>query len=293
MPETLQTIPLGLIDEPRFILRPVLRQSNEFLELRSSIESHGLLTAVLVRPKGERYELVAGNWRRTACVELKRESMPCIVREMTDEQALALQLQENAVRFDTKPAEYANQLQRIMDQSPGMTFSTLAGLVSKHPKWIKDRLELPKLSKDVQLLIDRGDMPLCNAVALARIPARWRDEQILNACRLSKNEFSAMAAAIIKRFQECVRQGKLDAHFKADFKPQGYARKPKDVHAEIDDPQVGPILIVAENCKSLLDAYRLGLRWAFHLDRESIEQLREKADREGRLESEGADGVDD
>ncbi len=293
MPETLRTIPLGLIDEPRFILRPVLRQSKEFLELCSSIETHGLLTAVLVRPKGERYELVAGNWRRTACVAIKRADMPCIVREMTDEQALSLQLQENAVRFETKPAEYANQLQRIMDQSPGMTFSTLAGLVSKHPNWIKQLLELPKLPKDVQQLIDRGDMCLKNATTLAKIPARWREEQVENACHLSIREFTSLAAAIIKRFQECVRQGKLDAHFKADFKPKGYARKPKEVQAEIDDPQVGPILIVAENCKTHLDAYRLGLRWAFHLDRESIERLREKADREGRLESDGVNGVDD
>lgn len=293
MSEQLQTIPIGLIDEPRFILRQVLKQSKEYLELRSSIEAYGLLSAVLVRPKGERFELVAGNWRRTACVELNRADMPCIVREMTDEDVLALQLQENAIRFETKPAEYANQLRRLMDQSPGMTFSSLARLVKKHPNWIKQLLELPKLPKQVQLLIDRSQMSVQNAMMLAKIPARWREEQIENACRMTVVEFKMVAAGIIKQFQECIRQGKLDAHFNSVFKPTAYARKPKEVEAEIAHPEVLPMLIVSEGCKSYLDAALLGARWAYHLDRDSVEELRRRAVLEGRTESEGADGVDE
>lgn len=292
MSEICTTIPIGMIDEPRFILRPVLRQSKEYLELRSSIEQYGLLTSVLVRPKGDRYELVGGRWRWTACMELRRESMPCIVRGMNDDEAIALQLQENAVRFETKPVEYANQLKRLLDRSPGMTEARLAKLVSKHPNWIKDRLGLMKLDKPIQLLIDRGEMPVGNAVMLAKIPQQWRLEQVDNACHMATAEFKSLAGAIVKQYMECVRQGKLDARFKTAFKPVAYARKPKEVQAELDDPQIGATLIVSENCKSFLDAYQLGLRWGYHLDRESIESLRRQAEREGRLESEG-DDVDD
>lgn len=292
MSENLLTLPIALIDEPRVVLRQVLRQSKEYRELRSSIEDYGLLTSVLVRPKGNRYELVAGNWRRTACVELKRDSMPCIVREMTDEQMLSLQLQENAIRFDTKPAEYANQLKRLMDQSPGMTFADIAKLVKKHPNWIKQILELPKLPKEVQQLIDRGEMTVKNAVMLCKIPLRYREEQFENARRMPVKEFEILAAAITKQFVESVRQGKLDAHFNTPFKPQGYARKNKEVQAELDDPQVLPLLIVSEGCKSYLDAALVGLRWGHHQDRESVEYLRRKAELEGRLESDGVDGID-
>jgi len=293
MSENILTLPIGLIDEPRIILRPVLRQSKEYLELCSSIEKYGLLSAVLVRPKGDRYELVAGNWRRTACVYLKKPTMPCISRPMTDEEALALQLQENAVRFDTKPAEFANQLKRLMEQSPDMTKATLAGLVCKHPNWIDQLLDLTKLSKAVQLLVDRGEMTLMNAIMLAKIPKRWRDDQIDNACRMTVAEFKSLAAGIIKQYAECIRQGKLDARFLTDFKPVGYIRKPNDIATEIADSQVGPLMIVSENCKTHLDVWKAACRWCIHLDRESIEQLRRKAEREGRLESEGDNGVDE
>lgn len=291
MSEALLTIPLGLIDEPRYVLRPVLRQSKDFRELRASIEAYGLLTSVLVRPKGDRYELVAGNWRRTACVELKRTDMPCIVREMTDEQALALQLQENAVRFDTKPAEFANQLKRLLDQSPDMTFSSLARLVSKSPAWIKQLLQLVGLPKEVQQLIDRGEMPVMNGVALARLPLMWREEQTVNAIRMPVKEFENLVGALVKQFKEGVKQGKLDRRY-APFKPQGYARKPKEVQAELDDPQILSLLIVSEGCKSYVDAALVGLRWGHHLDRDSIDHMRRRAELEGRLESDGVDGID-
>ncbi len=291
MSETLITLPIGLIDEPRFVLRPVLRQSKEYLELRSSIEKFGLLTAVLVRPKGERYELVGGNWRRTVCVDLKRPDMPCIVREMTDEVMLALQLQENAVRFNTKPVEYANQLKRLMEQSPGMTKSKLAGLICKHPNWIAELLNLTKLDKELQLLIDRGEMPLMNAMMLAKLPAHIRIEQIDNACQMPVAEFKPMAGGILKKFKECVKQGQTDARYLTEFKPVAHARKPKEVEAETKNPQVLPLLIVSEGCKSMLDACLLGARWAVHLDRESVQRLREKAEREGRPEKGGDDGV--
>jgi len=292
MSDTLLTLPIGLIDEPRFILRPVLRQSKEYLELRSSIEKHGQLQNALVRPKGDRYETVFGNWRRTVCVELKRPLL-CISREMSDQEMLALQFDENAIRFDTKPAEYANHLQRILETVPGMTTDKLAALVSKHPNWIKQVLQIQKLDKAVQLLVDRGEMPVMNGIMLAKIPKQWRNGQIDNACRMTVAEFKSLAAGIIKQYAECIRQGKLDARFLTDFKPIGYARSRAEVESEITDPQILPLLIVSENCKTPLEYALLGARWTYHLDRESVELQRRKAEREGRLESEGDDGVDE
>lgn len=292
MSETVINIPIELIDEPRYLLQPVLRHSKEYLELRTSIEKDGLITAVLVRPIGERYRLVGGNYRRTICVELKRATMPCVVREMTDLDEIALQLKENAIRCQTKPAHFANQLKRMMELSPGMTFADLAGLTSKSPLWIRRLLNIASLDPELQKLIDRGGMSVENAVLLARIPPDLRDAQIDNACCMTVKEFRPLAQSIIKQHVERINQGKLDAHFLTDFKPNGYCRSPKEVQNEVNDPQVGPMLIIAENCKTLLDAFQLGCRWSIHLDRDSVELRRQQAAREGRLESAGDSDLD-
>jgi ParB/RepB/Spo0J family partition protein len=286
MSETITTIPLSLIDEPRYLLRTVQRQSIEYLELRSSIEKYGLLTAVLVRPVGDRFRMVGGNYRRTVCVDLRRTDMPCIVREMTDIEEIALQLQENAVRYATKPCEFANQLERLMEQSPGMTFYDLAGMVSKSPGWIKRLLKLTALDRETQKLVDRGQMTVENAMKLAKIPKQFRDQHIDNACSMTVAEFKPLAASLIKQYAEGIREGKLDARFLSEFKPAAWIRAPSEIKAEIDNPLHAPMLIVSEGCKTLLDAWLSGARWSIHLDRESIAAQREKAIREGRLESE-------
>jgi ParB/RepB/Spo0J family partition protein len=266
----------------------------EYLELKSSIEKHGVLSPALVRPKdNSRFELVAGNCRRVASIELKLTTLPCVVKSLSDQEVLALQIHENAIRLKTQPAEFANQLKRIMDQTPGMTLATLAVLVGKQVAWVKRLLELPKLDKDTQRLVDRGTMRVKNAMMLAKIPKQWRGEQITNACEMTEKEFSPLASSIIKQYQESVRQGKLDAHFNTPFKPVAHARKPKEVQAEIDNPKVLPRLIVSEKVTTLLDAALLGTRWGHHLDREHIEQLRLKAEAQGRLESESDNDVID
>ncbi len=292
MSETVINIPIELIDEPRYLLRPVLRHSKDYLELRTSIEKDGLLTAVLVRPIGERYRLVGGNYRRTVSLELKRPTLPCIVREMTDSEEIALQLKENAIRSATKPAEYANQLKRLMDLSPGMTFFDLAGMVSKSPRWVKKLLNLTALDPELQKLIDRGGMPVENAMLLTRIPKELRDAQIDNACCMTTREFRPLAQAITKQHVEQTHKGKLDARFVAPFRPHAYCRNPKDIENEINNPQVGPMLIVAERPNTMLEAFKLGCRWSIHLDRESVELHRQKAAIEGRLESEGESDLD-
>ena len=83
-----------------------------------------------------------------------------------------------------------------------------------------------------------------------------------------------MAQAFLKRFQEAVRQGKLDAFFTEDFKPVAYMHPLKQVVAELEKPNLAALVLVAERCKTLTDAWRAALAWVLHLDRESLEVQR-------------------
>jgi ParB/RepB/Spo0J family partition protein len=281
-----QNIPLALLHEPRIVMRPVVKDSVEYLERRDSLERIGLLNSLLVRPSPRQpgmYEIVDGMWRYHAAQDAGLTELACIVKTgLSDTDALALQLQANAVRAETTPIEYARQLRRILQQNPEMTAADLSRTAGKHPTWVKDRLGLLDLTKDVQLMVDRGEIPVTNAYMLAKIPRLWRSNYVDHARAMQTKAFSAMAAGVIKRFWECVNQGKLDERYLPEFKPQHFLRTVKEAKSELDDPQVGATILVAEKCRSLMDAWKACLKWMLHLDAESIEEQRQAAERKAQ-----------
>ena len=116
-PDEFREIPLDQIVEPWVVLRVVNRESVEYLELRDSLAHQGFLNSICVRPSLRQpgnYEVVDGLYRRAACCELRRPTMPCIVKHnLTDEDVLAIQIQANALRPETtadgvRPADQAD-----------------------------------------------------------------------------------------------------------------------------------------------------------------------------------------
>jgi ParB/RepB/Spo0J family partition protein len=272
---------VSLLDEPFLALRPVLTDSVEYLERRDSIERHGFLNSILVRPSPRspgRFEIIDGLWRFTVAVDLGRETIPCIIKHgLSDTEVLALQIQANEVTKSTKPTEVAAHLHRMMQRIPGVTTGQLARLISKHPTYVKDRLGLLKLDQEVQLMVDRREIPAKSAYMLAKIPARWRKDQIDNARTMSSREFCALAAGIIKQFTECVQQGRMSDRYLDDFRPHAYLRSVKEIKGELDSPQVGGLIVAADNCRSLMDAWNAALRWALNLDTATVERRKAAA----------------
>jgi ParB/RepB/Spo0J family partition protein len=276
-----RNIPLSQLHEPWPIMRPVIRDSIEFLERKDSIARHGPLNSLLVRPSTRqpgKFEIIDGMWRYSASLEIGREDYPCIIKlGLSDDDALAMQLQANAVRADTTPTEYSRQLRRIIQTRKGMTASELARIAGKHPAWVKERLNLLEMAKDMQLMVDRGEISISNGYMLAKIPRIWRRKYVDHARVMSGPEFKALAAAVIKQYTECVQKGKMDERYLPEFTPQHYLRGVKEVKAELENPQVGATIMAADNCKTLPDAWNSCLRWALHLDRQSIEEQQRKA----------------
>ncbi len=125
--------------------------------LVESIRQNGIIEPLIVRPKGDDYELVIGERRLKAAQVLGLETVPCIVREMTDEQVLEAMLIENLQREDLNPIEEAEAVRRYIEATKTDQKSAAERLGKSEP-WISKRLELLALPQDLQDLLVKGDL---------------------------------------------------------------------------------------------------------------------------------------
>ncbi|HKT13522.1 MAG TPA: ParB/RepB/Spo0J family partition protein, partial [Terriglobia bacterium] len=111
----LDQIPLNLIDPNPF--QPRTQLPEEALEeLAQSIRSSGLIQPILLRPAGERYQLVAGERRWRAAAKAGLERVPAVIREIDDTEALELALAENLLREALNPLEIARAYERLQQE---------------------------------------------------------------------------------------------------------------------------------------------------------------------------------
>ncbi len=140
MVSSIQDIPLEKIRESKTNPRTQFDQS-KLTELAENIRQHGVLQPILVRPlpKGaaDTYELVAGARRYRASQLARRESIPTTVRELTDAQALVLQVIENVQRVDVHPLDEAQGYAGIIELQPETyTVESIAARVGRSPAYV-------------------------------------------------------------------------------------------------------------------------------------------------------------
>ena len=112
--ETVCTVPISLIDD--FAEHPFQVRDDEDMErLIQSIENNGVLTPVILRKNGERYELIAGHRRKHACLRLGISAIPAIVRELSRDEAVVEMVDSNLQREHILPSEKAFAYKMKMD----------------------------------------------------------------------------------------------------------------------------------------------------------------------------------
>ena len=140
MPDECRFIPLDQLVDPPVVLRLVNRESVAYMELRDSLADRGFLNSICVRPSIRfpgKYDVADGLYRVTAARELRLPGTPCIVKDLTDDDLLAIQIQANAVRPETTPMEYARQIKRIMEARPQATLAEVSSrIIHKSPGWV-------------------------------------------------------------------------------------------------------------------------------------------------------------
>nr|MBP8266756.1 ParB/RepB/Spo0J family partition protein [Zoogloea sp.] len=133
-------------------------------ELAASIKSQGVMQPILVRPIGgpfdaKRYEIIAGERRWRAAQLAGLDEVPCLVRTIPDEAALAMSLIENIQREDLNPLEEAAGIQRLIDEF-GMTHQAAADAVGRSRPAASNLLRLLQLAPPVQELLMAGDIDM-------------------------------------------------------------------------------------------------------------------------------------
>ena len=123
--------------------------------LAESIKTHGVVQPLLVRRRGEGFELIAGErrWRAAKMAGLTR--VPVLVKDVSDDNLLEIALIENIQREDLNPIEEAQAYQRLIE-SVGLTQEALATRIGRDRSYITNYLRLLKLPPDLQQLVVEG-----------------------------------------------------------------------------------------------------------------------------------------
>lgn len=188
-------------------------------ELADSMKQHGVLQPVILRKKGNKYELVAGERRWRAAAKAGIEKIPAIVRELNDSDVMEIALIENLQREDLNPIEEAMAYKSLMDDF-GLTQEELSKRVGKSRSQIANTVRLLNLDKEIQDLVYENRLTAGHARALLSI--QDSKERLKLANMISKEALS------VRQTEQLVK--KL-----VDERSKAKKHKPKEINPVIID----------------------------------------------------------
>lgn len=190
-------------------------------ELASSIKEHGLIQPVVLRSVKNGYEIVAGERRWRAARKIGLKEIPCIVKELTDEENMLLAIIENMQREDLNPIEEAEGISQMID-TYGLTQEQVSKSVGKSRPYITNSLRLLKLPEDIRKYVADGLLSSGHARAIVSAGSIARQMEIAEAA--VKNGLS------VRQIEKMAQEKKSSAGSKA--KPR---QKNADVKRVEDD----------------------------------------------------------
>ncbi|WP_195448619.1 ParB/RepB/Spo0J family partition protein [Parolsenella catena] len=143
---------------------------DKLAELADSIRQNGVLQPILVRRKGQKYEIVAGERRYQASKLAGLKEIPAVVREIDDDKVFQLALIENLQRSDLSPIEEAKGYKQLLT-SRSLTQEELAKILSKSRSAIANTLRLMDLPVEVQHMMEQGLLTAGHARAILAMPS--------------------------------------------------------------------------------------------------------------------------
>lgn len=196
--ETLRLLPIEQIVRSRYQPRLVIRQES-LQELADSIRVQGLVQPIIVRVAvADRYELIAGERRWRAAQLAGLAEVPALVREVSDQAAMAMALIENIQREDLNPLEEAQALKRLIEEFT-MTHQQAAESIGRSRAAVSNLLRLLELCEEVRQLVQDYKLEMGHARALLSLPPALQQEAarqvLLRGLSVRETE------ALVKRLQ--------------------------------------------------------------------------------------------
>jgi len=168
--EAVREIPLELLDPNPYQTRTHLDEA-ALEELAASIRASGVLQPIVVRYiDNGRYQLIAGQRRWAASQRAGKPTIPALVRQVSNEQAMQMTIIENLQREDLNPMEQARAFERLANEF-GLTQEQMAERTGKNRASISNFLRLLRLPEYVQSLISAGELSAGHGKALMMLPS--------------------------------------------------------------------------------------------------------------------------
>lgn len=165
-------------------------------ELARSIIANGVVQPLLIRRKGVRFELIAGERRLRAAQRAGLLKVPAVIRNVSDEKVLELALIENIQREDLNPIEEARAYRKLID-TLGLTQEIVAERVGRDRSYVTNYLRLLRLPDDLQDLLQGGKLSTGHARAL--LASEHADVQRRVARRIIDQDLSVRATERLLR----------------------------------------------------------------------------------------------
>lgn len=164
----LRELALGSVQSGKF--QPRTHFDEQYIkELSDSISKSGVMQPIIVRPieakGGVKYEIIAGERRWRAAKMAGEITIPALIREVDDKQALELALIENVQRQDLNPMEESRGYQRLMDEFD-YTQEELSKTLGKSRSHIANLLRLLNMPEEISGMLERGELTMGHAKAL-------------------------------------------------------------------------------------------------------------------------------
>lgn len=169
--------------------------------LAESIQQHGMLQPILVRPFGVSYQIVAGERRWRAARMLGLEEVPVVIKEFSDQETMQIALIENLLRENLTPLEEAMGFRDLMEQY-GMTQDAVAKTVGRSRSAVANSLRLLQLPERIQGMLEEGRLTAGHARALLSISDEALQMETAEKCAAGKMTVRAV---------EKIAAGKNDA----------------------------------------------------------------------------------
>ncbi len=265
-------------EQPRRYFDP-----QKMAQLIESVKSHGIIEPLLVRPIEEMYELVAGERRYRAAIELQLTHVPVIIRELSDQEALQLALIENLHREDLNPVEETEGILQLIALRINKSSSEVVQLLRKMKNelegkvrhnvipnsekqkitevfqglnlmtwesFVKNRLPLLNLPKEIKAVLVQGKIAYTKAVSLSKIKDEKQRKQLLKEVleqNLSVREIKARVKELTKGDTKETASAKIDSTLRQIKKQKLWENEPKKwqkveklldkINLLLDDPQ--------------------------------------------------------
>ena len=195
---TLRDLPVEFLQRGKYQPRRDL-DADALQELANSIAQQGVMQPIVVRKVAtDKYEIIAGERRWRASQQAGLESVPSIIRTITDEAAIAMALIENIQREDLNSIEESRALIRLQDEFK-LTQQQVADAVGKSRSAVTNLMRLASLEEAVQKQLELGEIELGHAKCLLALSG---NSQVIAGREIAANSMSVrQTETLVKRIQ--------------------------------------------------------------------------------------------